>query len=518
MSLIMSLPRSSDVVIAMSELAAARAELARLQDRERELLEELRSVRTAGRVQKDKINDLFKQQRLPAPITRLPLTVLSDIIHRVIFGTRSVSDAHRCTKRQLAGVSRLWRDAILSFPNLWTTIAIDPSWSIPLVMAHVDRSGECPLNIIISNWSFDSDPSPFNNLFGVAITCGHRWRSLVIQQVSGSAAIQAVKSIWRMRFPSLERVKIFGIQISDNPPFLTSRYAPALKHLSLRGQDRVDQIPAASNLKTGHFHWSGSSSGSRLLSSLPSCQKLRKLVLFGSGGPTEQWPAPQSIHLPALVSLTLDLADPQPALAAMVVPNLIYLGCSRRSYRGWAHVFGGFPNVFTNVQHLRLVDETLLSVYPKFTEADAKVVCMACPGVQHVELPANVIRGFFHRNAPAGSWSHLERLTLKDMNVGRIPHGLIKWLDGRKSREQPLLRLALSGFRVPEGALDGPWLTTLYESLRGRCLLELKDVPLKTCLKARTLSQGVCVCTSHHLDAHEFMSRTCWTLAAPVIA
>lgn len=124
----------------MSELAAARAELARLKEREQVLLEELCKVRVAAQAQKNRIDDLFKQQMLPAPIIRLPPTALSDILYRVICDTHPEPDAHRLTKRQLARVSRRWRDTILNSANFWTTIALNRSWSPSLVMAHVDRS------------------------------------------------------------------------------------------------------------------------------------------------------------------------------------------------------------------------------------------------------------------------------------------------------------------------------------------------------------------------------------------
>ncbi|KAI6110857.1 hypothetical protein EDD16DRAFT_1222942 [Pisolithus croceorrhizus] len=485
----MLLTRSSNVTIARDELAAARAELARLQDCERELLEELGSVHAAIRVQRGKINDLFQQRRLPAPITRLPLKVLSNIIHRVILDTCPESDAHRYTKRQLASVSRLWRDAIFDFPNLWTTIAIDPSWPISLVMAHVERSRDCPLNIIISNWSSCDDS--FNDRLGVAITCGCRWRSLVIQQIR-KPAMQIVKDIWRMRFPSLECVKIFGVQTSDNPLFLTSRCAPALKHLILWNQTRISQLEVASNLNIGEFHWSARGSGTELLSSLLPCQQLRKLVLYGSRGSGDRWPGPQSIHLPALVSLTLNLFDPQPALACMVVPSLNYLRCSRPSCSGgWVHVFEGFPDRFTNVQHICLVDPNLNNNVPfELTEADARAVSIACPGVHHLELPIGDMPVFFNWNSPVDRWLHLKCLTLEGLRVGEIPHDLIQWLDRRKSREQSLLRLKLSEFHVPEGVSNGPWLTALCRSLRGRCLFELQNFPLKTTLKVHASSQG----------------------------
>lgn len=452
--------------------------MARLQNRERELLEELCSVRAATRLQKDKIDNLFKHHRLPAPITRLPLTVLSDIIYHVIFNIRPESDAHRCTKRQLASVSRLWRDAIFSFPNLWTTIVIDPWWSTSLLWAHIERSEERPLEIIISNGPslYGMNDSSFNELLCIAVTCGYRWRSLVIRQANPAT----VGNIWRMRFSSLECIQIFGVKIPDKSLLLTSRCAPSLKYLTLWDQGSMDQLPAVSNLNTGQFRWSRSGSGPHLLSSLLPCQQLRRLVLSGPHESCDQWPGPQSIHLPALVSLTIELIYPQPALAAMVVPNLHYLWCSLpRGNHGWAHVFGGFSNVSTNVRHLRLNHSG------GSTKADARAVYEACPDVYQVELSADDIPAFFRGNTPADRWPHLEHLTLEGMEVGKIPRDLKEWFDGRKSREQPPLPLTLSEFRETEGAPNG-WLTSLCKSLRGHCLLELKNFPLKTTLRMLT--------------------------------
>ncbi|KAI6156334.1 hypothetical protein EDD17DRAFT_1626599, partial [Pisolithus thermaeus] len=310
-----------------------------------DLLVELHSVCSAAQVQQDKIDDLFKQQRLPAPITHLLLTVLSDIIHCVILNTHPEPDAHRCTKRELVSMSHLWRDAIFTFPNLWTTIAIDPLWSISLVMSH---------------------------------------------KISRTPTVQVIKSI-------------------------------CLKHLMIWSEGRIDQLPATSNLQTGIFQWFGPGSGS-LLSCLPSYQQLRKLILCGQ---SDGWPRPQSIHLPALVSLMLKVADPQLALVAMVVPNLNYLEFPTLA------IPMGFPNMFTNIQHLQLIGDSNVPHFTPFlesAEAGAMAVCAVCPGIHHLELHANDIPTFFHLNTPTEHWSHLECLTLEGPRVRMIPNDLIQWL------------------------------------------------------------------------------------------
>ncbi|KAI6037800.1 hypothetical protein EDC04DRAFT_2089410 [Pisolithus marmoratus] len=481
--------------VATSDLDAARAELTRLQEREWELIEELRSVRTAAQEQMDRINRFIKR-RLTAPINRLPLSVLSDIIYLTICNDRPESDAHRCTKRKLASVSRRWRDAILNYPQLWTTIVIDPSWSAPLVMAHVKRSGECPLDIVITKWS-SADQSPrFKQLLGLTVTCGHRWRSLVIRENSGALATLISESIQYMMFPAMKHVEISEMRIPDNALFLTSDYTPALEHMTLSKGSSINKIPNIRNLRFVNVTLAGDApSGSLLLSSLLPLHQLSELVLSGN---SDKWPDAGSIHLPALTSLTLTLSNPRPALAAMVTPNLTYLGYSRpisnirinaaRPRDGhWAQLFQDFPNRFATVRHLCIFDTTGdSSSMPVATAADAQAVCAACPGVHQAELPADVIHGFFAKgNAPVNYWKDLTGLTIRGLTVGTIPSDLIWWITERKSNQQPLLKITFSEFKVANSPIDasaGCWLASMDELLRGRCELELKEVPLKATL------------------------------------
>ncbi|KAI6004623.1 hypothetical protein EDD15DRAFT_2526077, partial [Pisolithus albus] len=484
-------PRSSDVAVQVSdELAAARAEVTRLLNRELELIKETQAVRTAADAQIDKVNQIVKR-RLPGPITRLPPSVLSDIIYLTICNTQPASDAHRCTKRQLASVSRRWRLAILNCPQLWTTIVIDPSWSSSLVMAHVKRSGACPLDITITKWSSVSHVPQFKQLLGLLVTCGYRWRSLDIRRNSGPFATLIIESIQYMMFPAMKRVEIWETQISGRPLFLTSQYAPALESMVLSRGNSIDQIPNIAGLRSLRVYLTDDMSGSLLLSSLLPLQQLSELIIFGTGS---EWPEAESIHLPALTSLTLALFNPRPALAAITVPSLIYLACSRgalntRVVRArsvyWANVFQGFTNKFATVRHLRLFDTTNDSLVPVGDAADSQAVCAACPGVRQAELPADVTSSFFAKDStPADHWKDLTELTIKGLMVGHIPHSLVNWLIKRKSNRNSLLKVTFCEFNAARGpgGTSGRWLASLNKLLYGHCELVLKEVPLMATL------------------------------------
>ncbi|KAI6037375.1 hypothetical protein BKA83DRAFT_687788 [Pisolithus microcarpus] len=485
-------PRSSDVAVDVSgELAAARAELTRLLNRELELIQETQAVRTAADAQIDRVNQIVKR-RLPGPITRLPPSVLSDIIYLTICNTQPASDAHRCTKKELASVSRRWRLAILNCPQLWTTIVIDPSWSSSLVMAHVKRSGVCPLDITITKWSSANHAPQFRQLLGLLVTCGYRWRSLDIRKNSGRFATFIIESIQYMMFPAMKRVEIWETQISGCPLFLTSHYAPVLECMVLSRGNSIDQIPNIAGLRSLRVYLADDMSGSLLLSSLLPLQQLSELVISGTGS---EWPEAESIHLPALTSLTLALSNPRPALAAITTPSLIYLGCSRgaldtRFVRArsayWAHVFRDFTNKFATVRRLRLFDTTNDSSFiPAGDAGDAQAVCAACPGVRQAELPADVTSSFFAKDdTPADHWKDLTELIIKGLMVGQIPHSLARWLIKRKSNRNSPFKVTFCEFNAAKspGATSGCWLASLDKLLYGHCELVLKEVPLKATL------------------------------------
>ncbi|KIK20157.1 hypothetical protein PISMIDRAFT_71354, partial [Pisolithus microcarpus 441] len=133
------------------ELDQARTVLAALEKQEQDLLDQLRSVRSATHAQKIRVEELIRQ--LPrAPISRLPNELLVQIF-KLSLGAALEDDLLRSPDRQLpwmqglAGVSRHWKDTILNSPSLWTTILVTPDSKAALVKMRLHRSSQFALDI-----------------------------------------------------------------------------------------------------------------------------------------------------------------------------------------------------------------------------------------------------------------------------------------------------------------------------------------------------------------------------------
>ncbi|KAI6116407.1 hypothetical protein F5141DRAFT_1213011 [Pisolithus sp. B1] len=120
----------------MKELSDARAELARLQRRELELLQNLLDVHKAVAAQKVVIDELIKASAVP-PINRLPNELLAQTFLLI-----------RDQKQSLGSVSRRWRVVIMDTPTIWSEICFSDYYSRPsLLKLHLDRSRQVPLTI-----------------------------------------------------------------------------------------------------------------------------------------------------------------------------------------------------------------------------------------------------------------------------------------------------------------------------------------------------------------------------------
>ncbi|KAI6012609.1 hypothetical protein F5J12DRAFT_542085 [Pisolithus orientalis] len=110
--------------------------------------------------------------------------------------------AHQYTKQALASVTSLERR------NYEVTGSLDHyrnrSWSTSLVLAHVKRSRECPLNVRIRYWLFRNHFPKFSGLLGLMVSYGYRWRSFLVKNNSQDMDGGVIKSIWNVSFSSLK--------------------------------------------------------------------------------------------------------------------------------------------------------------------------------------------------------------------------------------------------------------------------------------------------------------------------
>ncbi|KAI5995751.1 hypothetical protein F5J12DRAFT_915049 [Pisolithus orientalis] len=412
----------------MAELAKVRAELTLLEGQERQLLKRLCSVRSAARAQGNRIDELLKHTINP-PISRLPNTALYQLISLTVIGCGPFA------KRKLASVSGRWRDVVLASPGLWTTIGIRPGWPAFLVITHLKRSRECPLDIQIYGWCSKDEVPKVSELLGLVISYGYRWRSLIVRRNSKHLEHVILKSIWNMMLPPLKHVSIYGTEMSDYPRFLDSQHAPTLEHLHLRETVGLHNFSAAASLKSLSLRCSPSGA------LLPSIMSLRMLTMSGSSCGAL---LPNTIHMPLLESLTVMLDDPQSLLAAI------------------SQMFADLENKFLNVPRTLLL--------------------AAFPGARHIEMNVfDFVVFCFPKEedsplCPTDRWSHLEHLSLEQVYYN-IPNVFVKWLRARKLEGRPALQATLSKFDN-EGVLDGPELISLYKSLHEYCVLELEDVLL----------------------------------------
>ena len=429
----------------MDELTEVRIELARLEKQEQGLTEQLYNVRTTVRAQRTKLDELIR--RIHAPIDRLPNELLLRIfelsIHASVLAFPSC-DVHSHRKLELAGVSRRWRDMVLGFPRLWTTIRVSPTWSESFVKAHVTRSCQSPLDIEI----FTQDTvHTFRASVDILVDCAQRWRSLIIHGRGSSFDVsELLKRIEHVVFPSLTHVSVQHV-----PSFLTDRFfrfyselCPHLQHLDLGGHfiPSLDfSIPPS--LTSFAINCGRGDSPSSILQHA-SLQKLTTLSLSGSCDGLKLHR--NSLHLPLLKSFICKVSGAKMLIRAIVAPNLTNL-----TYHPWGRERG----------------------------YGAESICSSFSAVRHVDLAADIMVSVFQPgNIPnPGYWLNLESLTVHltdEYSLGFLG-GLITWLEGRKGMRRPKL---LIKFTFLDSFRHWSVIPTLYDAFHERCILEWGNVRL----------------------------------------
>jgi len=464
---------------AADELAEARVELDRLEKQEQDLLAQLHTVRNAAQVQRTRIKELVK--RIPTPISYLPNEILLQIIQlslrsSINHGPNS-SLAYYRLKKELAGVSRRWRDVILRSPVLWTTIKVTPAWGDSLMKTHITRSSQSPLDVDFCYWTAGKDM--LIAMLDLLVPCAHRWRSLIIRDSVPYFHLSLVlQRIGCLSFPSLKRVSITPRhfdEVSDdwNSRFLRPGSSCQLEYLELGRQFVVSadfKIPSCLSTLVLELHHGENAVLSSLLE-LPSCARLTVLSLSGNMGVFHQQP-PNSVQLPLLDKLICKAADVGGLLHAIVAPKLRHF-----EYRPIrvddisADLFTGLESKFSNVSQIVLFSSGI--------EHDIEFVCLAFPGVRHAVLHEDDAKAVFASmdTVPTStSWQHLESLAIEGSHVRHHPDylgTLVAWLRERQFMGRPNLRVKLCSFQG-----DPSWFSAVQNALQEQCTVEWVNIHL----------------------------------------
>ncbi|KAG6333656.1 hypothetical protein ID866_5434 [Astraeus odoratus] len=456
----------------MCNLAQARQELVRLEQQERDLTEQLCNVRAAVLSQRAKVEELVGQT--PAPINRLPAEILLHIFEISIQATLAdfeSCDVHRHCKRDLAGVSRHWRDLVLQSPSLWTTIKVNPLWTESLVRTHVQRSCQSPLHIEISSWGRGGTKEAFVAMLDALTPSAHRWRDVVIKaSVPCFHTSLVLERIDALTLPSLTHVSVGNIPLVLHGKlevyksrFLESGHIPNLRSLELGGQLLSSgdfRVPHNLTALTLDFSYLDELIvPSSVFYALGSFQSLTMLSLSGY---INFHPDPDTIHLPFLEKFICKLGNSMEFIHAIVSPALTHLEAPQLAGK----VFDGLESKFNSVTHL---------VVGVVAFGCLENICLAFPDVRHVVLD---VSGIFQVGVCSGTvsyWPHLETLTVHGLNTSDFYLGehMVNWLARRQNMGRTKLKVVIN---LPSYGNHWEVIASLYQALHEHRILDRHDI------------------------------------------
>ena len=286
-----------------------------------------------------------------------------------------------------------------------------------------------------------------------------------------------VKTIGHLEFPSLKRAIIFFDDI-PYPDFLSQTRAPFLERLDLQCPT-WDNFSPSQTLKVLHIAVSGDYIGSASeppFTRLIPTQTLTTLSLRGNCFNNLSF-QPNSIHFPALDTLTLCVKVTNGFMRAIVAPNLECLTyVSLRDENPSSVIFAGLGSKFTRVRRFYYLVSREIDQY------DHSPLCEAFPNVCHAEFNPQDLTGLFtgprHSTGticrPIDLWRNLKSLAVGNLGSESLKalKLLTNWLIQRRNLGLPLLHVKMTRFLASDFRL-------LYGSLRDHCLLEFEGSRMK---------------------------------------
>ena len=230
---------------------------------------------------------LVQQRRcyssLLSPVRYLPIEIFGEIFY---YATR---DRPRHVLN-LSAVCRLWRDAALSTPILWSTLELGHHTTKRNMDNHVDswieRAHSYPLSLVIrKEHDIWNRLDPVCN--GLTLITNHQWKSVTLD----SGGINILSILEELNFSNLEMLESFSLatRFHSNSKLrfpVALRYAPKLKTLSLYINDCVafDTLPfpwrQLTSLTITFWAWNNDHIGVDILQ---ACVNLEECTMDGLG-------------------------------------------------------------------------------------------------------------------------------------------------------------------------------------------------------------------------------------------
>ncbi|KAG8962152.1 hypothetical protein FRC05_005493 [Tulasnella sp. 425] len=179
------------------------------------------------------ISSMQHRSNLAAPIHKLPIEVLVMIFAHF---TASSSLSDNCSLLELTTVNKLWYDAIVHSPQLWTVV--ESYFSPKIAKLVVQRSKNLPLSLIWDNRGCDENEQPeLAEILDLLVQNSARLRSIKITVPTRSEP--SVRRLLESNMPHLQKLQVEAVwepySVGESLEEFELMEGPPLREISLGG-------------------------------------------------------------------------------------------------------------------------------------------------------------------------------------------------------------------------------------------------------------------------------------------